>query len=468
MSTGARGRQILSVITLFALQVLLAFHIRLRAWPETLVPAWLVSRGWMLYRDVKFAHTPLWIGVEALIGRALGFNAPALRVLSLGPAFLAHAALWRAGGKRGWRTGARIGASLFFLATFYLWDGNAVYPDVAIAALAIPAFLALERRTPRGAASAGLLLGAAVAIKQPAALALLAAAVWVAATARPLLGRLLVFAAIPLAACAAVFAAAGGLREMLLWTVVVPLRDYRGRTNLGIGEAQVPFVLLGALTLAAYLAFGRRGRVGSPPSSSLLILLTLGFAAMAYPKFELVHLIAAVPLLAVAAGETFDAARRLPGAARLAAAIPAVVIALDAAFLATDTSSGEISFWNSAADDAIVRRLAALPPAPLYLYGPDQNLFIRSGRVPPGGLYANPDLWYQLRAEDLEARQIAVLRAHPETIVLSSGPGSIQTGDAGKRLEAFLSANYRAPDGRRTANRLAPRPESPPPARSIQ
>ena len=446
------------ILAAFALQVLLAFHIRLRAWPETLVPAWLVSRGWMLYRDVKFAHAPLWIGIEALVGGALGFNALALRVLSLGPAVVAHAALWMAGFRLRWRLGARIGASLFFLATFYLWDGNAVYPDVAIAALAIPAFLALRKRTPRGVAVAGLLFGAAVAMKQPAVLALIAAAVWVAAETRLFLSRFLLFAAIPLAACASVFAAVGGLREMLLWTVAVPLRDYRGRTNLPIGEAQVPFVLLGGLVLVVYGILSRRKTGERERSTSLLALLTLAFATMAFPKFELVHLVPVVPLLAVAAGETFAIAGRAAGVLRLAAAIPAMVIVLDAAFLATDTSAGEISFWNSTADDTIVRNLAALPPAPLYLYGPDQNLFIRSGRVPPGRLYANPGLWFQLRADDLERRQIEVLGAHPETIVLSSGEGSMETGDAGSRLRGFLLESYRVEERWGGAARLARKP----------
>ena len=169
--------------------------------------------------------------------------------------------------------------------------------------------------------------------------------------------------------------------------------------------------------------------------------MTLGLASMAFPKFELVHLVPCVPLLAIAAGSLIEAVRSSAGAARFVPAIPAVVIALDALFLATDTSAGEISFWTSPADDAIVERLRRSPPAPLYLYGPDQNIFIRSDRVPPGRLYANPDLWYQLRAENLEMRQIEVLKAHPDTIVLAV-PGAVQKGDAGTKLAAWISERY--------------------------
>ncbi len=454
----SRERALLAAAAVGALlvQILLSFHIRLRAWPETLVPAYLVSRGWMLYRDVKFAHMPLWIAIEAVIGGILGFNIVTLRVLSLGLALLAHASVWRAGAALGWKPPARIGASLFFLATFYLWDGNAVYPDVAIAALSLPAFLALRRRGPRGVAAAGLLLGSAVAIKQPAVVGLVAGAVWLAIACRPLLGRFLVFAAIPCALCVLFFGVLGELREFLLWTVVVPLRDYRGRTNLAIGAAQMPLVLLGGLVLLAFLVVAR-GPAGTPGRSRVLfVLLTLGFAAMAFPKFELVHLVAAVPLLAIAAGAVLDIALRSSSVVRFAAAIPIVIVALDAAYLATDTSSGEISFWDSPANDAVVRRLAALPSAPLYLYGPDQDILIRSRRVPPGRIYANPGLWFQLRADDLESRQVTVLRAHPETVVLST-PGNVETGDAGAVLANWIGVGYRATGWPGGVIRLMPR-----------
>jgi len=115
-------------------------------------------------------------------------------------------------------------------------------------------------------------------------------------------------------------------------------------------------------------------------------------------------------------------------------------IALNAAFLATDTSSGEISFWSSKADDEAVARLVALPPAPLFLYGADQNLFIRSGRVPPGGLYSNPDLWVHYLVGGLEEEQIRILRDHPDTLVLRGRGTPLET--PARRIPAFLEKEY--------------------------
>ncbi len=421
--------------------IALSFHMRLRAWPETLVPAYLVSHGWTLYRDVKFAHTPLWIGFEALVALLFRITPASLRALALLPAIAAYLGVWVAGRRLGWSMTSRVVASLFFVATFYLWDANAVYPDVAIAALSIPAYFALRWLDERGAIAAGLLLGCAAAIKQPAAVAAAVAAVWLAARAPRLLPRFILAAAAPLGICGVVMLLAGAGRDSFLWTVIVPLRDYRGRTNLPMNGAQAQFVWLGLLPLALLLILVlRRRSAGNKSDALLLAALAAGFATMALPKFELVHLVPAVPLLALAAGGCFEETRRLGGAWKFARALPLVVIALDFCFLATDTSAGEISYWESPADDAIVARLAALPPAPLYLYGPDQNIFIRSERLPPGRIYSNPDLWYHFRADDLERRQIDALRRHPEAIILATRSGAA-TGDAGRNLASWLSAH---------------------------
>jgi hypothetical protein len=453
-----KGRRDITLLVVgLAVQIALSFHIRLRAWPETLVPAYLVSKGWHLYREIKFAHAPLWIAIESVVAAVFGLSPATLRALALVPAVAAHAGVWYAGKRLGWGMPARWAASLFFVATFYLWDGNAVYPDVAIAALTIPAWLLLREGSSRGIALAGALLGSAVAIKQPACVAVAAAAIGIAFTFPRALGRFLLFAALPYMACAAAYVLAGSGREFLLWTVIVPLRDYGGRTGLLINAAQVPWIILGSLPLAAHIlmrAAGARAKASAPPS--FLLPLILGFGVMALPKFELVHMIPCVPLLAVAAGLAVEAARRGAGPVRWMTAIPAAVIALDSLFLATDTSAGEISFWNTKEDDLLVRELARRPAAPLYLYGPDQNVFIRSGRLPPGRLYANPGLWYQLRAENLEMKQIEILRAHPETILISFG--EVPTGDAGAILAAWVSARSTAMPVGTPRPRLTPVP----------
>ncbi|MGH9443009.1 MAG: hypothetical protein ACRD16_12135 [Thermoanaerobaculia bacterium] len=453
MPRGAVSLAALGVVA--ALAAALSLRIPFRAWPEVLVPSYLFGRGWLLYRDIKIVHAPLLIGAVAAVSRTVGLNETTLRVAGFLPVAAILATLRRHGARYGWGIGAQTAAQLVFVLTFFAWDGNAIYPEVFLAVLAVPIYAALRRGGDAGVRLAGWLFGVALAIKQPAVFAFLLASIGIALQERRrLLSFILRAGAVP-AACLLAFLAAGEGADFLRWTIEVPLAFYRGRTSLGIQPAQAPAVLVGALPLLAWIVFARRHREGRGPAF-LLPGLTLAFAMPAFPHFEMVHLVAAVPLLAVAAGEVVAEGAPRGGVRGGAApagsgdgrreALPAVAgavavgvsVLLNAAFLATDTSAGEMSFWSSKPDEAALARLSALPPAPLFLYGADQNLFVRSGRVPPGHLYSNPDLWVHYLVDDLERKQVRILQDHPETIVLR-GPGTpIETPR--RLLPAYLAA----------------------------
>jgi len=463
------------LISLFAAAAALSLRIRFRAWPEVLVPSYLCGRGWLLYRDIKVVHAPLSIAVLAAVSRSVGFSARSLRVLGLLPVAAILFALRRHGRGRGWSFPAQACAAILFVLLDFAWDGNAIYPEVFLAALAIPIFSALLRGEDGDIRFAGWLFGAALSIKQPALFAFLFASAWVAFRRRRILPSFLIRAAAVPSAFFLFFLAAGAGRDFLRWTLEVPFVYYRGRTSLGIQPEQAEIVLAGVLPLAALIAIAvgqRRDRDGV----FLLGGLAVGFALLAFPHFDMVHLVAAVPLLAVGAGEVLtpgpspqvvaaltSQGERGRGGRQAGVRIAAIALSilLNAAFLATDTSAGEMSFWSSKEDDEAVARLARLPPAPLFLYGADQNLFIRSERVPPGGLYSNPDLWVHYLVGGLEAEQVGILRAHADTIVLRGRGTPLET--PGRRLPAFLESRYSAeafgPGGIR---RLRPRPTSGP------
>lgn len=430
---------------LVPVSVLLGLHFRLRAWPEVLVPAYLCAKGWLLYRDVKFAHAPVFPGFLTSIAGTVGFSPITLRAIGLLPLGIVLAELAWCGIRKGWSRLATGFAMLFQISVYFLWDCYAVYTDVWIAPLALPLYLLLSRSRSRDLVLGGLLCGVGIATKQPVMAVFFIAVVWVLIRTP---GRVFHFALPALAApflAIAFFAAFGAVKDLTLWTMVMPLHFYRGRSTLLIGAAQLRTVLVGLIPLGVVVLWRRR-RLGSDEEPILLALLAAGFAALAIPRFEMVHLAAVTPFAAYAAGLALDgsgapaetaAGRRLhllPGGAALLALL------LSAAQLATDTAQGEITYWSSPADDRAVAELARFPPGPLFLYGPDQNIFIRSGRVPPGGLYNNPDLWIHYLAEDLESRQIEILKNHPETLVLKSG--TPQMGDGGRRLEQFLETNY--------------------------
>lgn len=419
---------------------------RVEAWPEQLVPAYLLTKGFHLYSEIKFAHSPLLIGLYALLFGTFGFREVVLRAAATLPALAALVFVWRSLARRGAGLAARSVAAGFVLATVPLWRSLAIYPDPWLAILAIPLLDSLVKLDRDDVSRAGWISGVGIAIKQTAIVAAIFAAAVVFVRRGPREGaRFLARMAAPMAAFGAVFLAAGAGRSFFRWTVTVPLVFYRGRTTLAPTASDLTMLLPGLLPAAALWLSWRK----IPAADRLIAMgLLVSFSAVAVPKFEFLHMAATIPILAWMAGRAF--------AGSAAPWVAGTGVALNAILAATSPSPGGVAFWSSKSDDAAVAWIKRQPPAPLFLYGVDQNLFIRSDRIPPGRLYNNPDLWYHYLAEDLEARQIEALRANPETIVLEGR--KVPVGDAGGSLARFLAAEY-APAGvvAPGASRLVPR-----------
>ncbi len=245
-------------VSAFAVAAGLSLRVRFRAWPEILVPSYLCGRGWMLYRDVKVVHSPLSIALLAGVSRTIGFTAGSLRVLGLLPVAIILFALRRHGVARGWSAPAQGCAALLFVLLHFAWDGNAIYPEIFLAVLAVPISSALLRGEAGDVRLAGWLFGAALSIKQPALFAFVVALGWIAFRRRRLLPSFVLRAAAIPSAFFLFFLAAGAGREFLRWTLEVPFVYYRGRTSLGIQPAQAEIVLAGVLPLAAWIALAAR------------------------------------------------------------------------------------------------------------------------------------------------------------------------------------------------------------------
>ncbi len=167
-----RERLDLLAAGLLCVHAALALRLRTVAWPEVTTPAYLWSRGMMMYRDIKFVHTPGLMGPLAAAFAAFGENATVLRLFAIAGPLAAHGFLLAH--TRSLSAGRRILASLFFVALFYSFDGNAVWPTALMSALAIPIAIGLARGRLR---TAGLLIGLAILMKQTAAYVLVLACV---------------------------------------------------------------------------------------------------------------------------------------------------------------------------------------------------------------------------------------------------------------------------------------------------
>src|SRR5262249_6149845 len=96
------------------------------AWPEVTTPAYLWSRGWLLYRDVKFLHTPGLIGLLALAFRIGGPQTWIVRAFAIAGPLVGHGCVLRY--TRGLPVFRRVLVSSFYVASMFVADGHAVWP----------------------------------------------------------------------------------------------------------------------------------------------------------------------------------------------------------------------------------------------------------------------------------------------------------------------------------------------------
>lgn len=411
-------------LALLAAHVAVALTLRTVAWPEVTTPGYLWSRGWMMYRDIRFPHTPGTIGTLALGFAVFGTRAWFLRGYAILWPLIAHAFLLRE--TRPLRSGVRALASAFFVVLLFAFEGNAVWPTVVMTALAIPIAAELSRgRMVR----AGLLIGIAIVFKQTAAFVLLPAMFVLAVRGRWRDAcRLFVAASLPYAATLAVFFALGAGVDMLRWTLLVPLAFPMRPEGVNLfhpDSSRLLTLAFAFLPLAVEAALERKGEHAT--SAKWLLVVAAGLAAIVYPDFTFFNAVAAVPCLAVGAA-------RLMGRTRRAVAVPAIayaavfVLSRAAVVAAGSESDGKVLFWDDdPAFNAVVDRLSALPARTRVhseLWG---NLNARADRLPPGSTYVHP--WFDwFFAVDHTGDALARAIATPGTVVVGYRKGSRTDG----------------------------------------
>lgn len=389
----------------------LAFCLRTIAWPEVTTPGYLIARGLVLYRDVKFVHTPLLMETLGASFALFGVRTSVVRLFALLWPLLAHAAILRE--TRADATPQRALTSAFFLVVFYGWQGNSVWPTVMICALAIPIARALGRGRSR---SAGILIGLAILMKQTAAYLLIVVVVRLLAARRVRETAVVAtFASLPFAVAWLLFAFAGAGWHFLEWTLLVPFRDLYGTINIAPTLAAFYPLLIAFVPITIECFLERPGE--AEVATRWYLLVAIGLCLMVYPRFSLLQAVASVPCLAVGAARLL---RRTGGVHAAALALVATIVLTMAAILAMgERWTGEVLFWNEdPAFNALAARLrtyAADTPLVTDLWA---NILPRSGLMPPGRLYVHPWLTY-LGPIDQTRERIARAASVPGTLVVS-------------------------------------------------
>ncbi|HEY2798179.1 MAG TPA: hypothetical protein VGK26_09850 [Thermoanaerobaculia bacterium] len=410
-------------LVLLAAHLLIALALRTVAWPEVTAPGHLWSRGWLMYRDIRFQHTPGTMGTLALGFAAFGPQAWFLRFYAIVWPLLAHFSLLRE--TRHARPIVRVLASAFFVTLLFGFEGNAVWPTVVMTALAIPIAAELSRgRVVR----AGLLIGIAILFKQTAAFVLLAAMLTCAVRGRLRdAARMFLAASAPYALTLGVFFAFGAGVDMLRWTILVPLTVKPAGVDLFRPSAFQVFTLLSAfLPLLVETALERPGERERPYARWLLVV-AVGFTAIVYPDFTMLNAVAGVPCLALGAAKLMERRRFLVSVP--AAAYAAVFVAARGAGIAAGSElDGKVLFWNDdPAFNRVVDRLRETPPETRVYSELWGNLNARADRLPPGRIYVHP--WFDwFFSVDHTGERVAKAVQTPGTVIVGYRRGPRASG----------------------------------------
>jgi hypothetical protein len=413
----SRRRLDIFAFSALAVHLTLVLCLRAAAWPEVTTTGYLWSRGLMMYRDIKFQHTPGLMGLLALAFLPFGPSTLILRFFSTAPPLLAHVFLLRE--TRESPAVVRALASAFFLVSFLVSDGNAVWPTVVMSALALPIAVLLSRRRM---VAAGLLIGVAILLKQTAAYLLLLAFILLLARRRRRDALILFLSgsAVYLTVLG-LFALFGSARDMLRWTIEVPFTIRPDLSSVLPGFVTFEMVLAGFLPLAVEAVLERPGEYKT--SGRWLLVVAAGLILIAVPRFDMLQTVGAVPCLAVGAARLMR--RSPPLLSRLAVLFVANFALFRGVVLVSGSYfDGRVLYWNEEDSfNVLVDELRRLPPTTALhskLWG---NVLPRTGLLPPGRIYVHP--WFDwFFPVDRVGELIANAARAPGTVIVDRrGPG---------------------------------------------
>ena len=421
-STALRRHPDLFLFSALGAHLAVVLAARVVAWPEVTTPAYLMSRGMLLYRDIKFVHTPGLMALLALAFVLFGVTAGVVRGFAILGPLAAHALTLRA--TRGLPVSARLLGSGLFLVCLLDWDANVVWPSVLVMPLSLLIASALSRGRLRRAA---LLIGIAILIKQTAAYVLLICVlrlIWRKRISEA--PAFLLWSSIPYASAAVLFGLVGAGPLFLEWTLVVPFRIEEAIT-MAPPPAALWVLAAAALPLTMEAALEKPGEYEI--EARWLIAVALGFMLMIFPRFGLAQAAASIPCLAVGAARLL--ARSGSRLRVLSYALVGTIILTRGAGAITGTRwDSRVEFWNGdPAFNVLVERLRALPrdtPLATDLF---DNVYPRSGLAPPGRIYYAPWLTY-LAPYDSIGKRVREANGDP-------GVTWARYRDAGERFSAL-------------------------------
>ena len=301
----------LVIAGLLLVHLFLLAKLKFTAWPEMTLWPYLITKGWLPYKDIAIAHTPLLLVDLTILYKLFGVGLWQLKIYTWLLILLTDVLLfWVV--KEIWKRKTAILSLAFFIPFQLFYEGNGLWFDLALAPVALLVFYFIKKKDYLWA---GIFWALAFLTKQTAFWFLIPVGLMffqgitlqklqklIERSRRFALGILSTF----LIAILTIWVL-GFLKDFYYWTFefgIGILPKAQGQINLpSLRQLAISFF---PFSILFFLLFTQKRK-----ESILISIWVIAGALGTFPRWELFHFQPAIPFLAIAGGLVFSQIKKL-------------------------------------------------------------------------------------------------------------------------------------------------------------
>ncbi len=425
-------------LLLLATHFLILSRLSFTAWPEMFSYPYFLNQDFKLYQDIALPYEPLLPVLLSIIYKLFGYNLANLQIITWITILVSDVLLFIILKK------ILSGIKLFIPVVLYMIlqsfaGGNLLWFDLATVPFILAGFVCLlYLKGLRKFFWLGIFLSLAFLIKQQVGVSVALLIVYFVLTKS--LSKLLPFFAgfvIPILVTLVYILSNGTISQYLFWTVTVPIFWYPkfpGYTHWPTFKETVTLALLFGPILIYSLSLIKKineeARIG--------LLLLLGAAVSAFPRFEFFRIQPAIALSLVVLGLIFPKKASL----QILLILPVIIVGLFLGKNALQTQTTQARFY--AQGDLELAGHIKNMDNPVYLLGVSSLQYVLAGKTTPKPWIDNY-IWY-MEIPGVAEQVLAGFEKNPPKVILrqTSQPGN--WFDLGtyqpKKIVDYISLHY--------------------------
>lgn len=426
------------LIALLFLNLGLLFYLKFTAWPEMTLWPYLITKGWLPYRDIAIAHTPLMISVLALIYKIFGVGIIQLKIFTWILILSLDIFVYWISNKF---ESSKI--ALIALSSFIFWqlffDGNGLWFDLFMGLFTLMAYYFTQNKKYF---LTGLFWALAFISKQTAVWFLIPIGFWLIQN--------------PGSKLKDSIKVVGGMVSviipfiLIMWGIGVLPSFYNWAIKFGIfilpkaqGQVQLPDLKNLVISVFPFLIFTsliiRTGK-----RNLNLLIWTIAGTLGAYPRFEYFHFQPAIPFLAIATGIVFSDIKKFKGILKIFIILYILgSLYLFAGFFMRNFGEGVRFYEKDVQDIVSYVILNTKPTDKIFVMNWWDNIYSLSDRFPAVDPWVPQLSWY-MEIPGIQEKMVSNLElSKPKMILLNEYSESGLSAYIPKKVYDYVIANYK-------------------------